>query len=65
MADLTVLHHAILCGDSRQAGNSAQDALADGVEPARLLAAGVIPAMDEARRRPLTHECSVSEMLVA
>jgi methanogenic corrinoid protein MtbC1 len=65
MTDLTDLCEAIVCGDSRRAEESARCALAAGTDPAQLFTAGVIPAMQEARRRFQTQEYYVPEMLIA
>jgi hypothetical protein len=65
MSDLTDLRQAILCGDKERAEEAARRAMAAEVDPAHLFAAGVVAALDEARRRFQADEYYVPEMLIA
>jgi 5-methyltetrahydrofolate--homocysteine methyltransferase len=65
MVDLQTLYDAILEGNAPTARSEAQQALARGIDPQRLLDAAMIPAMDEVGRRFEANEYFVPELLIA
>ncbi|MFO0909189.1 MAG: corrinoid protein [Isosphaeraceae bacterium] len=65
MADLMVLHDAVLNGNAKQAVAATQMALAEGVEPLRLINEAMVPAMDEVGRRFENEDYFVPELLLS
>jgi corrinoid protein of di/trimethylamine methyltransferase len=65
MQDLKQLYQAVLEGNAKLAKLSTETALAEGVDPQKLVSEFMIPAMDEAGRRYEAGEFFVPELLVA
>ncbi len=65
MQDLKQLYTAVLDGNANAARTITEKALAEGVDPQRLVSDYMIPAMDEAGRRFECNEYFVPELLVA
>jgi corrinoid protein of di/trimethylamine methyltransferase len=65
MAHLEPLYEAILAGDDKTALVLTRTALADAVDPQRLVADCMIPAMDEVGRRFEAKEYFVPELLIS
>lgn len=65
MSDLRKLHDAILSGDAKGARSITEEALAQGVEPLRLVNEFMSPAMDEVGARFERSEFFVPELLLA
>lgn len=65
MQDLEQLKQAILTGDAKTSRNVTEAALADGVEPMRLVNDFMVPAMDEVGRRFECNEYFVPELLLS
>lgn len=65
MQDLGALHTAVLDGDDTRAAEITRAALAEGVEPLRLVNEFMAPAMDEVGRRFETHEYFVPQLLLS
>ena len=65
MQDLKVLHKAVIEGDARTAKTVTQEALAEGVEPLKLVQDYMMPAMAEVGRRFETNEYFVPELLIS
>ena len=65
MADLTVLHKAILNGDLKGAIAATKEALAEQVDPVELVTNFMVPAMDEVGRRFECEEYFVPELLLS
>ena len=65
MQNLNSLHDAVLNGDARTAKTITQDALAEGVEPLKLVQHYMMPAMAEVGRRFETNEYFVPELLIS
>jgi corrinoid protein of di/trimethylamine methyltransferase len=65
MADLKQLHDAVVNGDAKTAKAVTQAALADGVEPMKLVQEYMMPAMAEVGRRFECDEYFVPELLLA
>ncbi len=65
MADLQKLYEAVLTGNAKDATAVAEAALAEGVEPLKLVNEAMIPAMDEVGRRFEANEYFVPELLIA
>ena len=65
MQNLNSLHDAVLNGDARTAKAVTQEALAEGVEPLRLVQDYMMPAMAEVGRRFETNEYFVPELLIS
>ena len=65
MQNLSSLHDAVLNGDARTAKTITQDALAEGVEPLKLVQHYMMPAMAEVGRRFETNEYFVPELLIS
>jgi len=63
--ELRKLHQAVLDGDARTAKSVAEEALAAGVEPCRLMHEFLKPTMDEVARRFEANECFSPEFLVS
>ncbi len=65
MADLTLLHNAILNGDLKAAVAVTKQALAEHVDPVELVNGYMVPAMDEVGRRFECEEYFVPELLLS
>ncbi len=65
MQDLKSLHDAILNGDAKTARTTTEQALADGVDPVKLVQEFMVPAMGEVGRRFECNEYFVPELLLA
>ncbi len=65
MADLTLLHNAILNGDLKAAVAITKQALAEHVDPVELVNGYMVPAMDEVGRRFECEEYFVPELLLS
>ena len=65
MIDLKQLHDAVLNGDAKTAKAVTEAALADGVEPMKLVQGYMMPAMAEVGRRFECNEYFVPELLLA
>lgn len=65
MDNLDQLYDAIIAGNAKLAASVTQAAVADGMDPQRLLDEAMIPAMDEVGRRFEANECFVPELLIA
>ena len=65
MADLQQLHDAILNGNFKLAREVTEKALAEKVDPQKLVHDYMIPAMDEVGRRYEANEYFVPELLIA
>jgi len=65
MTNLQALHDAVLNGDAKNAKAITEAALADGVEPLKLIQEYMMPAMAEVGRRFECNEYFVPELLLA
>ena len=65
MQNLNSLHDAVLNGDAKTAKTVTQEALAEGVEPLKLVQDYMMPAMAEVGRRFETNEYFVPELLIS
>ena len=65
MQDLKQLYDAILKGNAKLAKSVVEQALADKVDPQRLVTDHMIPAMDEVGKRFEANEYFVPELLIA
>jgi corrinoid protein of di/trimethylamine methyltransferase len=65
VTDLKKLHDAILTGNAKAAGEITREALAEGADPADLVANYMIPAMDEVGSLFEAEEYFVPELLLA
>ena len=65
MADLTLLHNAILNGDLKAAVAITKQAIAEKVDPVVLVNGYMVPAMDEVGRRFECEEYFVPELLLS
>ena len=65
MHDLKPLYDAVLKGDAKASKSITEQALADGVDPLKLVNEQMIPAMDEVGRRFESNEYFVPELLVS
>jgi 5-methyltetrahydrofolate--homocysteine methyltransferase len=65
MTDLKQLHDAVLSGDAKASHALTQQALAEGVDPLKLVNDYMIPAMDEVGRRFECNEYFVPELLIS
>jgi corrinoid protein of di/trimethylamine methyltransferase len=65
MPDLKQLHEAIIRGDAKASQSITQQALAEGVDPLKLINDCMIPAMDEVGRRFECSEYFVPELLIS
>jgi len=65
MTDLKLLHEAVLSGDAKAANAITQQALAEGIDPLKLVNDYMIPAMDEVGRRFECNEYFVPELLIS
>jgi len=65
MQDLKQLHEAILTGDAKTSRAVAEKAIAEGVDPLKLVNEYMSPAMDEVGRRFECNEYFVPELLLS
>jgi len=65
MPDLKQLYDAVVNGDAKTSQAITQQALADGVDPLKLVNEYMVPAMDEVGRRFEANEYFVPELLIA
>lgn len=65
MQDLKLLYNAVLAGDAKTARSITESALAEGIEPLKLVHEFMIPAMDEVGRRFECNEYFVPELLIS
>ncbi len=65
MPDLKQLHDAVVGGDAKTAQAITQQALAEGIDPLRLVNEYMVPAMDEVGRRFECNEYFVPELLIS
>ncbi len=65
MADLNKLHDAILYGDQKTAVAITEEALAEKIDPQKLIHEAMIPAMNEAGKKFECEEFFVPELLLA
>ena len=65
MPDLKQLHSAVVSGDAKAAKAITQQALAEGIDPLKLVNEYMVPAMDEVGRRFECNEYFVPELLIS
>ena len=65
MADLKKLYDSVVSGDAKTTQAITQQALADGVDPLKLVNEHMVPAMDEVGRRFEANEYFVPELLIS
>jgi 5-methyltetrahydrofolate--homocysteine methyltransferase len=65
MPDLKQLYAAVVSGDAKTTHDLTQQALADGVDPLKLVNQYLVPAMDEVGRRFECNEYFVPELLIS
>ncbi len=65
MPDLKQLYEAVVNGDAKTTQALTQQALADGVDPLKLVNEYMVPAMDEVGRRFEANEYFVPELLIS
>src|SRR5512140_1515608 len=65
MPDLKQLYEAVVNGDAKASQAITQQALAEGVDPLKLVNEHMIPAMDEVGRRFEANEYFVPELLIS
>jgi len=65
MPDLKELYEAVVSGNARATQAITQQALADGVDPLKLVNEYMVPAMDEVGRRFEANEYFVPELLIS
>ena len=65
MPDLKQLYEAVISGDAKTSRDVAQQALAEGVDPLKLVNEYMVPAMDEVGRRFESSEYFVPELLIS
>lgn len=65
MSDLQSLYDAVLSGDAKTAKTVTGQAIADGVDPMKLVSGYMVPAMAEVGRRFECNEFFVPELLIA
>ena len=65
MPDLKELYDAVVSGDAKATQAITQQALADGVDPLKLVNEYMVPAMDEVGRRFEANEYFVPELLIS
>ncbi len=65
MADLKKLYEAVVSGDAKITQAITQQALAEGVDPLKLVNENMVPAMDEVGRRFEANEYFVPELLIS
>ena len=65
MPDLKELYEAVVSGDAKATQALTQQALAEGVDPLKLVNEQMVPAMDEVGRRFEANEYFVPELLIS
>src|SRR5512136_642 len=65
MSDLKELYEAVVSGNAKAANALTQQALAEGVDPLKLVNEFMVPAMDEVGRRVEANEYFVPELLIS
>src|SRR5208337_4886564 len=65
MSDLKELYDAVVRGDAKTTQAITQQALAEGIDPLKLVNECMIPAMDEVGRRFECNEYFVPELLIS
>jgi corrinoid protein of di/trimethylamine methyltransferase len=65
MPDLKQLYDSVVCGDAKATQAITQQAIADGVDPLKLVNDYMVPAMDEVGRRFEANEYFVPELLIS
>lgn len=65
MVDLRELHDAIIRGDAQKSHRVTEQALAEGIDPLKLVNECMIPAMDEVGRKFESSEYFVPELLIS
>jgi methanogenic corrinoid protein MtbC1 len=65
MPDLKELYEAVVSGNAKATQAITQQALADGVDPLKLVNEYMVPAMDEVGRRFEANEYFVPELLIS
>ncbi|MEI6394382.1 MAG: corrinoid protein [Verrucomicrobiota bacterium] len=65
MSDLKKLYEAVVSGDAKATQALTQQALAEGVDPLKLVNEQMVPAMDEVGRRFEANEYFVPELLIS
>ena len=65
MSDLKELYEAVVSGNAKATQAITQQALADGVDPLKLVNEHMVPAMDEVGRRFEANEYFVPELLIS
>ena len=65
MADLKKLYESVVSGDAKTTQAITQQALAEGVDPLKLVNEHMVPAMDEVGRRFEANEYFVPELLIS
>jgi corrinoid protein of di/trimethylamine methyltransferase len=65
MTDLKQLYEAVVSGDAKGTRSLTEQALAEGVDPIKLVNEYMIPAMDEVGRRFESNEYFVPELLIS
>lgn len=65
MADLTKLYESVVGGDAKATHALTQQALAEGIDPLKLVNEYMVPAMDEVGRRFESNEYFVPELLIS
>jgi 5-methyltetrahydrofolate--homocysteine methyltransferase len=65
MPDLKQLYDAIVSGDAKISQSITQQALAEGIDPLKLVNEHMVPAMDEVGRRFEANEYFVPELLIS
>src|SRR5512136_1873341 len=65
MSDLKELYDAVVSGNAKATQAITQQALADGVDPLKLVNEYMVPAMDEVGRRFQENEYFVPELLIS
>lgn len=65
MSDLKKLYEAVVSGDAKTTQAITQQALAEGVDPLKLVNEHMVPAMDEVGRRFEANEYFVPELLIS
>src|SRR5580765_2507547 len=65
MTDLKELYEAVVRGDAKTTQTLTQQALAEGIDPLKLVNDNLVPAMDEVGRRFESNEYFVPELLIS
>jgi len=65
MADLKKLYDSVVSGDAKTTQAITKEALAEGVDPLKLVNESMVPAMDEVGRRFEANEYFVPELLIS